>query len=177
MCFGGIGEWCGAVAGWQLTRSTAAPTCPACPLRIPHSLPAPSPVPPDVPPPVPPQDAHEFLNWLLNDISEVLEKEGRAAARRHSRDGSRGSSRASSRGASPTKARSPTKAAASSSAACARSPSLQLLSQAAAKAAAVRNRPVRTWVHDLFQVRLPGSRAGRWGMLFCLAAQLEQILG
>lgn len=27
-----------------------------------------------------------------------------------------------------------------------------MLSQAAAKAAAVRNRPVRTWVHDLFQV-------------------------
>lgn len=33
-----------------------------------------------------------------------------------------------------------------------RSPSLQMLSQAAAKAAAHRNRPVRTWVHELFQV-------------------------
>lgn len=25
------------------------------------------------------QDAHEFLNWLLNEVSEVLEKEERAA--------------------------------------------------------------------------------------------------
>jgi hypothetical protein len=100
-----------------------------------------------------PQDAHEFLNWLLNDISEALEKEGRSAARRVSRDCSRSSSRASSRGASPTKARSPTKAA-TGAAMNARSPSLQLLSQAATKAAAARNRPVRTWVHDLFQGKL-----------------------
>ncbi|KAI3437589.1 hypothetical protein D9Q98_000042 [Chlorella vulgaris] len=99
------------------------------------------------------QDAHEFLNWLLNDISEALEKEGRSAARRVSRDCSRSSSRASSRGASPTKARSPTKAA-TGAAMNARSPSLQLLSQAATKAAAARNRPVRTWVHDLFQGKL-----------------------
>jgi hypothetical protein len=100
------------------------------------------------------QDAHEFLNWLLNDISEVLEKEGRAAAtaaRRASRDASRSSSRSSSRAASPIKAsgHSPTKA---SALAQQRSPSLQLLSQAAAKAAAARSKPVRTWVHDLFQV-------------------------
>lgn len=104
------------------------------------------------------QDAHEFLNWLLNDIAEVLEKEERAAqtaARRASREPSRASSsRGSSRAGSPTKQmRSPTKAAAQA-AACARSPSLQLLSAAAAKAAAVRNRPVRTWVHDLFQGKL-----------------------
>jgi hypothetical protein len=38
-----------------------------------------------------------------------------------------------------------------------RSPSLQQLSQAAAKAAAARNKPVRTWVHDLFQARRWGS--------------------
>lgn len=105
-----------------------------------------------------PQDAHEFLNWLLNDISEALEKEERAAqsaARRASRDASRASSRASSRAHSPTKARSPTKGHGGGPG---RSPSLQLLSAAAAKAAAARNRPVRTWVHDLFQVRgcLPG---------------------
>ncbi len=25
------------------------------------------------------QDAHEFLNWLLNEIGEVLEKEERSA--------------------------------------------------------------------------------------------------
>lgn len=113
------------------------------------------------------QDAHEFLNWLLNEISEVLEKEERAvqaAKRRSSRDGSRSSSRSSSRAASPTKqARSPTKAAAGGGSSSgggggggmhARSPSLQMLSQAAAKAAAHRNRPVRTWVHELFQGKL-----------------------
>ncbi|KAL4451497.1 hypothetical protein ABPG75_007159 [Micractinium tetrahymenae] len=104
------------------------------------------------------QDAHEFLNWLLNDISEVLEKEQRAvqaAARRASRDVSRASSRASSRAQSPTKVRSPTKQHGSGGGAGpGRSPSLQLLSAAAAKAAAARNRPVRTWVHDLFQGKL-----------------------
>lgn len=70
------------------------------------------------------QDAHEFLNWLLNDIAEALEKEGRAAAtaaRRASRDASRSSSRSSSRAASPTKAaRSPSKTLQG------RSPSLQV---------------------------------------------------
>ncbi|PRW20845.1 Ubiquitin carboxyl-terminal hydrolase 3 isoform B [Chlorella sorokiniana] len=114
------------------------------------------------------QDAHEFLNWLLNEISEVLEKEERAAQaakRRSSREGSRSSSRSSSRAASPTKqARSTTKAAAGGGGGGggssggggmhARSPSLQMLSQAAAKAAAHHNRPVRTWVHDLFQGKL-----------------------
>lgn len=104
------------------------------------------------------QDAHEFLNWLLNDISEVLEKEERAAqsaARRASRDASRASSRASSRAHSPTKARSPTKQHGGGGGGPGRSASLQLLSAAAAKAAAARNRPVRTWVHDLFQVGQP----------------------
>ena len=28
---------------------------------------------------MPLQDAHEFLNWLLNEVSELLEKEERAA--------------------------------------------------------------------------------------------------
>ncbi|PSC77008.1 Ubiquitin carboxyl-terminal hydrolase 3 [Micractinium conductrix] len=106
------------------------------------------------------QDAHEFWIWLLNDIGEVLEKEERAAqaaARRASRDPSRASSRASSRATSPTKGRSPTKGAGAGTGAGAgagRSPSLQLLSAAAAKAAAARNRPVRTWVHELFQGKL-----------------------
>lgn len=42
-----------------------------------------------------------------------------------------------------------------------RSPSLQMLSQAAAKAAAHRNRPVRTWVHELFQVGMR-CRSNAW---------------
>lgn len=119
-----------------------------CPVQPPTSTRA------RAPPRAAQQDAHEFLNWLLNDISEVLEKEERAAqsaARRASRDASRVSSRASSRAQSPTKVRSPTKQHGGGGPG--RSPSLQLLSAAAAKAAAARNRPVRTWVHDLFQVR------------------------
>ncbi|GAB4813530.1 hypothetical protein N2152v2_000576 [Parachlorella kessleri] len=58
------------------------------------------------------QDAHEFLNWLLNEVSELLEKEERAAREkeRPARSGSKPGSRAGSRSASPSKtAGSPTK--------------------------------------------------------------------
>lgn len=130
---------------WWSQLQRAQPTAPRPPSHLP-------------PPALCVQDAHEFWIWLLNDIGEVLEKEERAAqaaARRASRDPSRASSRASSRATSPTKGRSPTKGAGAGTGAGAgagRSPSLQLLSAAAAKAAAARNRPVRTWVHELFQV-------------------------
>lgn len=57
-----LANWPLATGRWQLAAAcTFLPNPLAC-AAIPHA-----------------QDAHEFLNWLLNEIGEVLEKEERSA--------------------------------------------------------------------------------------------------
>lgn len=80
------------------------------------------------------QDAHEFLNYLLNEITDILAKE---VPKRNGRSPSSRSSSPSKRNGSPRKAMP-------------RMPSLQQLQAAAAETAQTPS----TWVHELFQ--------GRW---------------
>jgi ubiquitin C-terminal hydrolase len=86
------------------------------------------------------QDAHEFLNYLLNDMSETLAREAKA------------------RGPPATAASAPAscKAAGGAQALHARTPSLQALHEMhqSAEATSGHAAPIRTWLDELFRGRL-----------------------
>lgn len=105
------------------------------------------------------QDAHEFLNYLLNECGELLEKQAKAAAAAAStsaspngtngtpagRSGSAtGRSKASAR---PADASGNDGSAASSNGAATASPGC-------ASGASTSSEPPRTFVHDVFQGKL-----------------------
>ncbi len=81
------------------------------------------------------QDAHEFLNYLLNDVSEILAREQKAAA------------------SAPT---TPKSILTFGRGKDGRSPSLQELAAAstASEAASAQAQEPRTWLQEIFQGRL-----------------------